>query len=238
MSAARPSHDGSLVSPETRDRVRKLGEPIALLLGRLGLTPNGLTVLGFGITMVGAYLAAAGAWLAAGIVVFLGGTFDLFDGTLARATGKVSRFGAFMDSVFDRWGEAIVFVGIVHGARPWPGLPILAAFAMASAFMVSYIRARAEGLGFTQGSGMASVGLAPREVRLVILSIGLVAAGLLGGTSGPGFFVTAPPEPWFSFRDGSWALALALALIGALATITVIQRILHVRKQAAAGGDK
>jgi phosphatidylglycerophosphate synthase len=236
--SARPSGRGSLVSPSTRARVKKLAEPVALSLGRLGLSPNSLTVLGFGITVVGAVLAGAQAWLAAGLVVFLGGAFDLVDGTLARATGRVSRFGAFLDSVFDRWGEAIVYVGIVFGGAPWRGLPLLAAFAMASAFMVSYIRARSEGLGFTQGSGMASVGLAPREVRLVILSIGLVAAGLLGGTTGTGLVAPSTPEPWFSFRDGSWVLALALALIGVLATITVIQRIVHVRQQAVASDGK
>lgn len=229
---------GSLVSPGTRGRVKQLAEPVALFLGRLGLTPNGLTVLGFGITVVGAVLAAANAWLAAGLVVFLGGAFDLLDGGLARATGQVSRFGAFMDSVFDRWGEAIVYVGIVVGGAHWAGLPLLAAFAMASAFMVSYTRARSEGLGFTEGSGMARIGLAPREVRLVILSIGLVAAGLLGGTGGGGSAGSTPPEPWFSFRDGSGALALALGLIAILATITVIQRILHVRQQAVASDGK
>jgi phosphatidylglycerophosphate synthase len=236
--SARPSGGGSLVSPEVRARVKKLAEPIALALGRLGLSPNSLTVLGFGITVIGAVLAGAQAWLAAGLVVFLGGAFDLVDGTLARATGRVSRFGAFLDSVFDRWGEAIVYVGIVFGGAPWRGLPLLGALAMASGFMVSYIRARSEGLGFTQGSGMAGVGLAPREVRLVILSIGLVAAGLLGGTVGPGLRAPSSPEPWFSFGDGSWALALALAVIGVLATITVIQRIVHVRQQALASDGK
>jgi phosphatidylglycerophosphate synthase len=233
-----PPGSGSLVSSQTRSRVKKLAEPIALFLGRLGLTPDGLTVLGFGITAVGAVLAGAEAWLVAGLVVFAGGAFDLVDGTLARATGRVSRFGAFMDSVFDRWGEGVVYVGIVLGGAAWRALPPLAAFAMASAFMVSYTRARSEGLGFSPGSGMASVGLAPREIRLVILSIGLVATGLLGGTSGPGFVVSGLPEPWFSFRNGSWAMALALGLIGGLATITVVQRIIHVRQQAVASDRK
>jgi phosphatidylglycerophosphate synthase len=227
-----------MVSTEARDRVKKLGEPIALFLGRLGFSPNGLTLLGFGITVVGAFLAAADAWLAAGVVVFLGGGFDLLDGALARATGRVSRFGAFVDSVFDRWGEAIVYIGIVDGASAWHSLPLLAAFAMTSAFMVSYTRARSEGLGFAEGSRMARVGLAPREVRLIILSIGLIATGLLGGTGGLGFFGTTPPEPWFSFENGSWALALTLGLIGILATITSIQRIIHVKQQAVANDGK
>lgn len=238
MSTARRGSGGSLITPETRVRVKRLGEPIALFLGRLGLTPNGLTLIGFGITVGGAVLAALGLWLVAGIVIFVGGAFDLFDGTLARATGKVSNVGAFMDSVFDRWGEGIAYLGIVVGGSAWTGLPILAAFAMTSAFLVSYVRAKSEGLGFTQGSGMAQVGLAPREIRLVILAVGLVATGLLGGTPGHRLDLVSPPEPFISFRDGSWALGIALGLIGILATITVIQRILHVRQQAAGSGGK
>ena len=116
MSATKPPGGGSLVSPGTRIRVKKLGEPIALFFGRLGLTPNGLTLIGFGITVVGGVLVGLQSWLIGGIVVFVGGVFDMFDGTLARATGKVGPLGAFMDSVFDRWGEAIVYIGIVVGA--------------------------------------------------------------------------------------------------------------------------
>jgi CDP-diacylglycerol--glycerol-3-phosphate 3-phosphatidyltransferase len=117
-----------------------------------------------------------------------------------------------MDSVFDRWGEGIVYVGIVAGcvrAGFAPGA-FLAAAAMASAFMVSYARAKSEGLGFTEGTGMAAVGLAPREVRIVILTIGLLWAGLAGDLR---------------------ALAASLGLITILATITVIQRVIHVINQ-------
>lgn len=219
MSGSRPG-GASLVSPETRARVRLLGEPVALFLGRLGLTPNGLTLVGFGITLVAAVLAAAGFWLAAGVVVLAGGVFDLFDGTLARATGRASAFGAFLDSVFDRWGEGLTYLGIVIGAGR-AGFELgagLAAWAMLAAFQVSYTRSKAEGLGFVQGTGMAAVGLAPREVRLVVLTVGLVFAGI-GGV-----------EP--SFSGGSVALGLALGLLGLLATITAIQRMLHVRALA------
>lgn len=219
--------DRSLVTPETRTRVRRLGEPVALFLGRLGLTPNGLTVLGFGITAAGALLAAGQAWIAAGVVMFAGGVFDMFDGTLARATGRVSKTGAFMDSVFDRWGEAVFYVGVVAGcaAAPFGEGSWLAAAAMASAFLVSYSRAKSEGLGFTQGTGMAEVGLAPREIRLVILAIGVTAAGLAGGVAPGG--VTAA----LGLSAGQLWLGGALALIAVLATITVIQRILHVLAQ-------
>jgi phosphatidylglycerophosphate synthase len=85
------------ISNESRGRIKKIFEPMALGMGRLGLTPNGLTLIGFGISIAGAVLVAAQLWLIGGIVVFVGGAFDMFDGTLARATGKVSPFGAFMD---------------------------------------------------------------------------------------------------------------------------------------------
>jgi phosphatidylglycerophosphate synthase len=206
---------GSLVSPATRQRVRDLATPIARGLGRLGLTPNALTVIGFLGTCAAALAAAAQAWLLAGVLVLAFGIFDLFDGTLARATGRVSRFGAFLDSTLDRAGEAIVYIGIVAGcmAAGYVLGAILAPLALAAAFMVSYTRAKAESLGFGAGSGLASVGLAPREVRIVILVIGLLTAA---GAS----------------LDG---LAIALGLITILATITTIQRILHVRGQSKEG---
>jgi CDP-diacylglycerol--glycerol-3-phosphate 3-phosphatidyltransferase len=211
------------ISNQARSRIKMLGEPIALALGRLGLTPDGLTLVGFGITAIGAVLLGLQLWLAGGLVVFAGGVFDMLDGTLARATGRASRLGAFMDSVFDRWGEALVYVGLVVGCTraefqlgAW-----LAAAAMASAFLVSYVRAKSEGLGFTTGTGMAAIGLMPREVRLIVLTLGLVSAGLAGGV---GATLDA---------TGSAILAAALAIIGVGATVTVVQRILHVRAQAA-----
>jgi CDP-diacylglycerol---glycerol-3-phosphate 3-phosphatidyltransferase len=207
------------LSNESRGRIKKVFEPIALGMGRLGLTPNGLTLIGFGITVVGAILLGLQQWLIGGVVVFLGGVFDMFDGTLARATGKVGPLGAFMDSVFDRWGEAIVYLGIAWGGVVAGSDPvaILAAAAMAAAFMVSYTRAKSEGLGFTAGTGMAAVGLMPREIRLVILSLGLILAGATTNLT---------------------ILSGALGIIAVGATITVIQRIVHVRNQAVASDGK
>ena len=220
---------GSLVSPETRARVRGRMEPIALGLGRVGLTPNALTVIGFVIACVAAVAAGAQAWLAAGLLVIFGAVFDLFDGALARATGKASRLGAFLDSTLDRGGEGVVYIGIVWGTldlglwRP----TMLAAMAMAAAFMVSYTRAKSESLGFTSGTGMASVGLAPREVRIVILTIGLIAAGLL-----PGFPADMDQPGAQAYPLSALGLEAALGLIAVLATITTIQRIVHTVNQA------
>jgi phosphatidylglycerophosphate synthase len=226
------------ISNHARDRVKHAFEPIALAMGRAGLTPDALTLIGFAITVVGAALLTQQLWLAGGVVVLIGGVFDMFDGTLARATGRVSNLGAFMDSVFDRWGEAIVYLGIMWGALGAIGVgpaAFLAAAAMGSAFMVSYTRAKAEGLGFSTGAGMAAVGLAPREVRLMILSLGLILTGVtaLGDAS------FGPADTWvevlgsYILLDAGFAwLNIALATITIFATITVIQRILHVRAQA------
>jgi len=210
------------ISNDSRARIKSIFEPIALAMGRAGLSPDGLTLIGFAITAVGAAFVAAQLWLVGGLVVFVGGVFDMFDGTLARATGKVSKLGAFMDSVFDRWGEAIVYLGIVIGAvqADLRLAASLAAAAMGAAFMVSYARAKSEGLGFTGGTGMAEVGLMPREIRLVVLSLGFVVGGILG---------IGPEE----LSGGALVLELALGLIAILATLTVIQRIVHVRRQAA-----
>jgi len=216
------------ISNETRGRVRKVGEPIALFLGRLGLTPDGLTLIGFGITTLGAVLLGVQLWLVGGLVVFAGGVFDMLDGTLARATGRASRLGAFMDSVFDRWGEALVYVGLVAGlaASGWANAPTFAAAAMAAAFLVSYTRAKSEGLGFSAGTGMAAIGVMPREVRLVVLCGGLVLGALLGTTPAGGGGAAAP--------TGIAVIEGALAIIAIGATITVLQRILHTRVQARA----
>lgn len=231
----------SLLPTGPRARVRQGVQPIARGFGRLGLTPNALTLIGFGIAVVAAYLAATQAWLYAGVLVIVGAVFDLFDGALARATGTTSKFGAFLDSTMDRWGEAVVYAGLVVGlANPRGGSvdfvdgpdaialgPLAAGTAMASAFMVSYARAKSESLGFTPGSGMASIGVAPREIRIVILTVGLVAAGVLSTMQAGTVAGTGPPFPYW------WqALVGSLALITVLATITTIQRIYHVYREA------
>ena len=233
---------GSIVSPGLRSRVRELAVPIARFFGRIGLSPNQLTFIGFLIALVAAAAASRQAWLAAGLLVVVGGVFDLFDGALARFAGKVSKLGAFYDSVFDRWGEGAIYVGIAWGCID-AGFGIgavLAAAALASAVMVSYARAKSESLGFTPGSGMANVGLAPREVRLAILTIGLIAVGIAGGVwqgTCPAIAANSMADCWVSpgLRYGGQIMIATLGLIAILATITTIQRILHVRAQAREG---
>src|SRR5438093_231442 len=139
-----------------------------------------------------------------------GSLLDAVDGALARATGGGTPFGGFLDSTLDRAGEAIVYLAIaayyLRGDAPtWP---VLAAFiALAGSFMVSYSRARAEGIGVT-----ASIGIAPRTERLVLIVAGL---GLAGLGIGP-------------------ALIAALWVIAALTVATTAQRIWHVWRLTAA----
>ena len=234
---------GSLVSPATRQRVRDLATPIATALGRLGLTPNALTLIGFVGTCVAAFAAAQQWWLAAGVLVLAFGIFDLFDGTLARATGRATKLGAFLDSTFDRAGEGIVYIGIAAGsaAAGFSQGAVLAGAAMAASFMVSYTRAKAESLGFAPGSGLMNVGLAPREVRLAIVGIGLVWTGLWSPlVRGDQCTQVSPDQLQCIYAlgpnpEGTLVLAGTLGLITILATITTIQRILHVRAQAKEG---
>lgn len=209
-----------------RDAIRHLVDPLARAMADAGLTANALTLIGFAICVTGAVFAGLEWWLVAGIVATFGSAFDMFDGAVARVTGTTSKLGAFLDSTFDRWGEAIVYLGIVIGCSragfDWGAW--LATAAMGAAFLVSYARARAESLGFAPGKGMAAVGLAPREVRVVILGIGLIGAGLLGGVT---------PD-----AAGQTILGGALALIVILATVTVIQRIRFTVTQASSEVDR
>jgi CDP-diacylglycerol--glycerol-3-phosphate 3-phosphatidyltransferase len=222
---------GSVISPELRARVRGLAVPIALAFGRLGLTPNALTVIGFGISVVAAVAAAQQSWLLAGLLVIFGGIFDLFDGALARATNTVSRLGAFLDSVFDRAGEGVLYLGIAIAClgQGFDRGAILAMAALAASFMVSYTRAKSESLGFTPGTGMANIGIAPREVRLVLLTLGLLLTAALGG-------IVVPLNVAALIDANGWAgrpaLTAVLGLIAVLATLTTIQRIVHVTRQA------
>ena len=226
---------GSLVSPRTRQRVRGLATPIATGLGRLGLSPNALTLIGFAGAVVAALVAANQLWVLAGVLVLVFGVFDLFDGALARATGRANRLGAFFDSTFDRAGEAVIYLGIIAGlqASGWVDGPLFAAAAGLAAFMVSYTRAKSESLGFTEGSGMAAIGVMPREVRVPLLALGLVAGGLVGTSADTSSCTTCAGGA--AFPLGMLVIQATLVLIAVGATITSLQRILHVRAQAREG---
>jgi len=132
--------------------------------------------MGFGLSVVAAYLVGSGWLLAGGVVFLLGGVLDLMDGALARLTGTVSPFGALLDSVFDRLGEASLFVGLaIYAVRADFSQGYLLFFiivlllALVFSQGVSYLRARGEGLGvFTRA------GLMTRPERVVLLGVGLM----------------------------------------------------------------
>ena len=146
-------------------------EPVAIWLGKLGLTPNAITVLGFFLTAFVAAVLATGRTQLAGVLLIGTLAFDAVDGTLARLMGTTSRFGAFLDSTLDRWAEVVLYAALV-----WLFLEngqdsgvLLAVAALATSLMVSYTRARAEGVGF-----QCKEGLLTRFERMLILIIGLL----------------------------------------------------------------
>ena len=107
---------GSLLTTTERSKIKRIGEPIALLLGRIGFSPDALTLVGFGIVLVATAQVAIGNWAIAAGILIAGTLFDGLDGTLARATNRVTAFGAFFDSSLDRAAEAAIYAGIVYSA--------------------------------------------------------------------------------------------------------------------------
>lgn len=150
---------------------RRVAEPIALALGSLGVTPNILTVVGFVLALGVAAVLWLGHLNVGGLLILIVSAFDLLDGSLARATKQVTRFGAFLDSTLDRYSEAAIFVGLLAffaGQGDQLG-SVLTILALVGSFMVSYTRARAEGLGLS-----CEVGLLARPERIIILGLGLI----------------------------------------------------------------
>jgi CDP-diacylglycerol--glycerol-3-phosphate 3-phosphatidyltransferase len=164
------------VIAELKRRSRAMAVAPALALGRLGFTPNALTVLGSLLTACVGLLVAQGWFVAAGVCLWLFSLTDTLDGALARATQRVSVFGAFLDSVCDRYAEAGVFLGLVwwyQSSGNTLGV-VLAYLSIIGSLMVSYARARAEGVGFQA----AEVGWFQRPERIVLLGVGLLVASI------------------------------------------------------------
>lgn len=145
--------------------------PVARLIARTPITPDTLTVTGFILNLVVATLLATGHLLAGGLLLFVSGALDLLDGALARVSQRVTRFGALLDSTLDRFSEAAILLGLLLLYLPAQATAVvLLIFAtLVGSLMVSYVRARGEGLGLRcQG------GLLAREWRMVLLGLGLV----------------------------------------------------------------
>ena len=192
-----------------RDSARKavadyVERPVARLLARLGLTPNLVTLIGLAIAGAGAYLIAVGNWWAGGLIVLFAGVFDLFDGALARATGKVSDFGALLDSTIDRVSEAVVLLGLLayYLSTDDDLGSILVYVALVGSIMVSYMRARSEGLGID-----CKVGVMTRPERVAAVGIGLIVGH------------------WLPF-----VVLIVLGVIAALTTVTAIHRLIHTSR--------
>ena len=145
--------------------------PVIGGLLRLGISPNLVTIGGLVLSGVAAYFVGAGNWLIGGFVVLFAGIFDLFDGALARAAKSESRFGALLDSTVDRVSEAIVLLGLLvyYLTIDNDVGSILVYIAIIGSMMVSYLRARSEGLGID-----CKVGVMTRPERVAVVGIGLI----------------------------------------------------------------
>jgi len=154
-----------------RIRFKSVLDGIGGYLYRLGILPNTVTIFGLVGNMVGAILLASGNVTVAGIVILIMGPIDALDGTLARMRGESGKFGAFVDSVSDRYSELIIFLGLmIHFLRVGDWLACsLVYFAAAGSVLVSYVKARAESLNFD-----AKVGLLTRVERYIVLAPMLV----------------------------------------------------------------
>lgn len=161
-----------MVADLSRTWGARIFSPLARTLASFGVRPNAVTIMGFFLTAGVGVVLASGRLQLAGILLIFTLAFDAVDGTLARLTGTTSSFGAFLDSTLDRWAEVALYGGLmVHflGIDQDAGV-LLAAAAMAASLLVSYTRARAEGIGVS-----CTEGLLTRFERMVILIAGLIA---------------------------------------------------------------
>ena len=200
-----------LSSQSVRAAVAGIIEPPARLLLRLGVSPDAVTIIGtVGVVGMSVGLLARGYFLWALLVALIFAPSDMLDGTMARLSGRSGPWGAFLDSTLDRVGDAAIFGAIAYWYASQQQLATMTAalLALAGGFVVSYARARAEGLGLT-----ASVGLAERTERLLLVAFGVLLTGL----------------------GVTWALPAVLWVLVVLVWITVVQRMLAVRSQTRQG---
>lgn len=160
-----------MVSDWMRARTLGIVNWLARLMQRLGLTPNMLTLVGLLFMLLVAVMLARGQFVLGAFLIALGGGLDALDGALARLTDRVTRFGAYFDSTSDRWAEAALYGGLLWyytalGARTEV---MLVYVAIVGSLLVSYTRARAEGIGVE-----CKVGLFTRFERVVVLMLGLL----------------------------------------------------------------
>jgi CDP-diacylglycerol--glycerol-3-phosphate 3-phosphatidyltransferase len=199
-----------MLNLHVRPTLARVVDPVAAGLLRTGVTPDAVTVAGtVGVVLGALVFFPRGMFFTGTAIVFFCVLTDLLDGTMARRLGRTSRFGAWLDSTCDRVADAAVFSGLVlwfTGDGENRLLSGVALFCLVSGSIISYAKARAEGLGMT-----CDVGLAERAERLIVVLVGTLLAGL-------GLEV---------------ALDVALWLLAAASAVTVVQRLVEVRRQAA-----
>ncbi len=188
---------------------QRVSEVPAKLLARTGLSPDVLTTVGLLLAAVVAWVLATGHLFLGGFLVILSGAFDLLDGAVARATGRSTKFGALLDSAFDRLSEAVLFLGLLayYASRGAYQESILVGAALAGSMMTSYVRARAEGLGLK-----CEVGVFTRPERVILLAIGLI------------------------FSQVALVMLVVLWMIAVLSNAVALQRIVHVWRAVGKGG--
>ena len=154
-----------------RIRFKNLTNPIAAFLNRIGITPNALTISGLVGSSIGAYFLARGSFIVGGLILAVMGAIDALDGTMARLRGESSNFGAFVDSVADRYSELVIYFGLLYFTVKESDviLSMLVFAAMAGSILVSYVRARAQSLGYE-----AKVGILSRFERFIVLVPSLI----------------------------------------------------------------
>jgi CDP-diacylglycerol---glycerol-3-phosphate 3-phosphatidyltransferase len=160
-----------VLSSKARDTFRHVTEPAGHALAKAGITANGLTAVGLAGSLGAGVLIATGQPVVGGAVSLLSGLPDMLDGAVAKASGRVSRRGAFLDSVVDRLSDAAVLSGVIWLAlvRDLVAMAMLAAVVLGLSLVVSYIKARAESLGFA-----CNVGIAERPERVIVLGLALL----------------------------------------------------------------
>ena len=148
-----------------------LVNPILFLLLKLKLTPNAVTFLGFLICCISAYFISSGSFLVGGLLVLFSGFMDIFDGALARKMELITDRGAFLDSTFDRLSEAIVLIGLIYffSTSNETNLVLLTSLSLVFSILISYLRARIEGLGYNSKGGFFT-----RPERVLVVSLGLI----------------------------------------------------------------
>ena len=209
-AATNPYAGPTMLNRYARAFFTKLLTPVAAVLIRLGISPDVVTIIGtLGVCFGALAFYPRGEFLIGTLVITAFVFADTLDGIMARRIGRSGKWGAYLDSTLDRVGDAAIFGGLVLFYADEPGKAYMAALALACLILgsvVSYAKARAEGLGMT-----ANVGIAERADRLVVV---LLATGLVG---------------WFLPEV---VLAVVLGLLALASLVTVVQRMLEVRRQA------